>query len=136
MADDSQPEPSSHNEPPAKEELEDLDALDAQLSALNEKAQAARQRMPNVPDWEYKRPQSGPGSKPDYSDKDNYRGLGLGITAAYLLVGFMIVGFGLGYLVNKVFKTANFEVILGMAGAVAGIAMIIYLTNKDDQRKN
>jgi len=106
--------------------------------ALREKIQKVTQgtapsRMPDVPELNFNRPKNNPlsGSPSSY----NYRGLGIGMSAAYSLIGSMIVGFGLGWLFDKATHN-NYGIVIGsLAGSVLGIVASIWMINQEGPKK-
>ncbi len=86
-------------------------------------------RMPEVPNLEIPKSTKKPtnGTPGNY----NYKSLGIGMSAAYSLVGAMIVGFGLGWVYDRYFHTISGQVIGGLFGSVLGIGSAIFLINRD-----
>jgi len=88
-------------------------------------------RMPEVPELNIpKRNTTGP-AKDGTPGNYNYRGLGVGMSAAYSLIGAMIVGYGLGWGYDKLFHANYGQVIGALIGSVLGIASAIWVINKD-----
>jgi hypothetical protein len=108
----------------------DEDEIELRLADMRSKvASAGATRMPEPPDFEFQRPKSG---RPDGNDKQGYRGLGIGLTAAYALVGMMALGFGIGWLFDHGANGANFgPAIGGLVGCIAGIVFVIWLINRE-----
>jgi len=106
----------------------DGDDLESRLSEFDERVKkAGAARMPDVPDWKYKRAepkQVTPGA--------DHRGLGIGMTAAYILVGGMFVGwlagFGIDHLAHS---TPTGQAIGGFIGAALGVGYVIVLANRE-----
>jgi len=75
------------------------DEIEARINELQEKARQVRSNnpMPEPPEWKFERPAT---PSPNRGGA-NYRGAGLGLAAAYALVGPLIFGFGIGYLIDK-----------------------------------
>lgn len=61
----------------------------------------------------------------------NYRSLGIGMSAAYSLIGAMGVGFGLGWLFDRATHSDYGQPIGAVIGAILGIAMAMMLINRD-----
>lgn len=77
--------------------------------------------MPDVPDWKFTpKPRKEPGA-----DGDGVKSLGVGMTAAYALVGGMIFGFGIGWLLDRHFGTS--PVYAGAGGLIGLVASLIYV---------
>lgn len=87
--------------------------------------------FPEVPDWEFKRPQI-PGHQPH--DASGYLGLGVGLSVAYTLVGMSLAGFGIGWLIDRgsgSYIAQGIGTLLGATiGLVAGIYTIIKAQNR------
>ncbi|HVT13548.1 MAG TPA: AtpZ/AtpI family protein [Fimbriimonadaceae bacterium] len=118
---------SKFPEPPTDEEIE------ARLESMRSKiSEAGQSRMPEPPEFEVKRPRM---LQQQPADKHGYRSLGIGMTAAYALVGMMILGVGLGWLLDHGSNSANVGPALGgLAGCVVGIGFVIWLINRDQSR--
>jgi F0F1-type ATP synthase assembly protein I len=106
----------------------DEDELEARLNAFDEKVKkAGATRMPEVPDWSYKRSvpkQITPGA--------DHRGLGIGMTAAYILVGGMFVGWLAGFGIDHLLHSAPAgQAIGGLIGAGLGVGYVIVLANRE-----
>ncbi len=122
-----------------RDELKDMDLphlpddedLRKKIDQVN--APSSVSRMPEVPHIEINRPQKPAtnGTPGNY----NYRGLGIGMSAAYSLVGSMIVGFGLGWAFDKLTHNNYGQAIGALLGSVLGIASAIFLINRDGGTK-
>src|SRR5688500_11504173 len=79
---------------------EEADDFELKLREIEDKAESikASSRMPEPPEWDYKRPK--PKIDPG-TDPSNYKGLGTGISVAYALVGCMILGFAIGWVYDR-----------------------------------
>jgi F0F1-type ATP synthase assembly protein I len=90
---------------------------------------AGSYKMPDPPEIELKRPKTATsdGSRGNY----NYKTLGIGMSAAYSLIGSMIVGFGLGWLFDRATHSNYGQVIGAVAGSILGIVTAIVLINRD-----
>ncbi|HTQ11764.1 MAG TPA: hypothetical protein VMI31_17010 [Fimbriimonadaceae bacterium] len=115
-------EKSRFPEPPTDEEIE------ARMQDMRDKvSQAGRSRMPEPPELKVDRPKMLQKGVPDHG----YHGLGIGMTAAYALVGMMAAGFGIGWLLDHGPHSAGFGPAFGgLAGCVAGIAFVFWLINR------
>ena len=104
------------------------DDLESKLSAFDERVKkAGATRMPDVPEWSYKRSepkQVVPGT--------DHRGLGIGMTAAYILVGGMFVGWLAGLGIDHLAHSApTGQAIGGFVGAALGVGYVIVLANRE-----
>lgn len=65
--------------------------------------------------------------------KDNlFQQLGKYYTIAFLLPACILVGFGIGYLLDKVFGTSLLKIVFLLLGVAAGILEVIREMSKDD----
>jgi hypothetical protein len=102
--------------------------FDAKLKEIEAKAKSLRNRgaFPDPPDWNYKRRKR----KDDGDDGSNARGLGIGISAAYALVGCMFGGFGVGYLIDRATGGEIAQPIGATIGVMIGVASTFILINR------
>jgi F0F1-type ATP synthase assembly protein I len=98
-------------EPPSDEEL------DARLAAQKERLDAARRKY-----------EANKGSS--QLDPKTSRGLGIGLSAAYAIIGLPLVGAGLGWLLDRALGTAFFVVVGVVAGLVGGMWHAVQLSNR------
>jgi hypothetical protein len=120
----------------SKKESTEEEILFARVEALKDKTRVSH-KLPDVPDWNFQRPSSGPGSKPSggLSDGGNQRSLGLGISVAYLMAGSVIVGFGLGWFIDRAAHSGTlWETILGLGGAVIGVVGTVSMIQRMSQK--
>ena len=89
--------PAPAPESAAAEPVDPLGDIDTHLKQIGERLDKSRRdhSMPPPPDWDYQRPTTARDPK---ADPHNYRGLGIGITAGYTLIGAMIAGWLVGWL--------------------------------------
>lgn len=114
---------SEFPEPPSDEEINE------RIERLRDKvSEAGSRKMPEVPDWNYERPKA---YQPQPHDKHNYRGLGVGITVAYALVGFMVLGFGVGWLIDRATGINWGQPVGALVGTMIGIGVAFWLMNRD-----
>ena len=104
------------------------DELETRLSEFDDRVRkAGGSRMPDVPEWNYKRshpPQIEPGT--------DHRSLGIGMTAAYILVGGLFVGWLAGFGIDRLTHSAPAgQAIGGLIGAVIGVGYVIVLANRE-----
>ena len=65
--------------------------------------------------------------------KDNlFQQLGKYYTIAFLLPACILVGFGIGYLLDKLFGTSLLKIVFLLLGVAAGILEVIREMSKDD----
>lgn len=105
--------------------------VDRRLESMDERTRTAGQvQMPTPPELEYKRRNFAQ----DSSDKGGYRGLGIGLSAAYALVGMMIFGVGIGWLIDHGPQSSNVGPAFGgLAGCVIGIVFVLWLINRENK---
>ncbi|MHB8634931.1 MAG: AtpZ/AtpI family protein [Fimbriimonadaceae bacterium] len=103
------------------------DDLESRLAAFDERVKKAGSvRMPDPPDWNYKR-----SAKKQITPGADHRGLGIGMTAAYILVGGMFVGWLAGFGVDHLAHSApTGQAIGGFLGAAFGVGYVIVLANR------
>src|SRR5947209_1082734 len=68
-------------------------------------------------------------------EADTSRGLGIGMTVAYVIVGVPLTGALVGWLIDKATKASIYTGIGTLLGAVIGIAMTIAIINRENNRK-
>jgi F0F1-type ATP synthase assembly protein I len=68
-------------------------------------------------------------------DSESSRGLGIGMTVAYIIVGIPLAGAGLGYLIDKALKASIFMGIGTLIGAIIGISMTVVIVNREANKK-
>lgn len=115
------------------------DEAEEKLRDIEERAKKIAQRveMPEVPEWDYKRPEIPGQNKVDAS---SYLGLGVGLSVAYTLIGMALAGWGVGWLIDRNSgTTSNLGQGLGtlvgaMFGLAAGIFTIIKAQNRNDKK--
>jgi len=105
------------------------DEVETKFKAISDRldeAQAKR-KLPDVPEWNYKRPKSNRGNS---SDPSNYRGLGIGISIGYTLVGCMVLGWGIGWLIDRQSGGNSYQAFMALGGCIVGIGMAFWLMNR------
>ena len=111
------------------EELTEEERIAARLAELQEKTAVSHQ-LPEVPEWNYKRPETKPTIAPG-SYTANAKSLGIGMSVAYTMSGSVIGGFGTGWLLDRAtHHEALFTAILGLGGATLGVVGTILLVSK------
>ncbi len=111
--------------------LSEDELLEAKLAAFDEKVKkAGSTAMPDVPDWKYNRPTKPADKGPSAGDAQ--RSLGIGMTAAYLLLGGMVTGFLIGLAIDHYAHTAPlWQAGCSVGGAVLGLIYVIVLANRE-----
>src|ERR1044071_7849329 len=81
---------------------DESDDFELKLREIEDKAASIKSttRMPDPPEWNYKRPESEQ-ERQIKNDSGSYRGIGVGLTLAYAMVGPLIVGWGVGWLMDR-----------------------------------
>ena len=64
------------------------------------------------------------------SDRESTKGLGLGMTLAYAIVGVPVFGYGIGFLVDKSNGTTTYAGIGMLIGCLVGIAVAVLMLSK------
>ncbi len=97
--------------------------IERRLQAIEEKAKGAR-RLHDEHVF---------GRKPkSMLDAESTRGLGVGLTIAYAIIGVPLVGFGAGWLLDRAMGGGTLWQALGTVfGAVAAIAYAVKVTSRD-----
>lgn len=112
---------------PAIHPDEKEDELEAKLSEIENKAKKfrAKSRFPDPPEWNFTRKKT-----KDDSDSANHLGLGIGLSAAYALVGCMFGGFGVGYLIDRATGGDIAQPIGATVGVILGVVSTFILINR------
>lgn len=119
------PEPPRTPEETAQAAREKMDEVteefESRLKAFEEKAgDSARRR----------RAESAVKQEKFISDGKAAKGVGIGLTAAYALMGTTMVGLGLGWLADQSTRGRFWQGIGTLIGATAGVAFVVHLSNK------
>jgi F0F1-type ATP synthase assembly protein I len=67
------------------------------------------------------------------SDGESAKGLGVGLTIAYGIIGAPLVGFGVGYLIDRSLGGTTWSGILGLLGAGGGLWFAVVVLNKTNK---
>jgi len=112
-------------------DLPDDEKLRARIEGVT--SQKSSYKMPEVPEFEIKRPikPAANGTPGAY----NYRSLGIGMSAAYSLIGSMAVGFGLGWVFDHFTHSTYGQPVGAVLGSILGIASAVFLINRDSGGK-
>lgn len=103
------------------EAVPELPNFDDRLARLEQAAREARGRHETVK-HEQARKQT--------SDGESARGLGIGLTVAYAILGMPLLGAGLGWLIDRQMGTSNYMGILCTIGAIVGVVFAVMTTNR------
>lgn len=63
-------------------------------------------------------------------DPKTARGMGVGLSAAYAIIGLPLVGAGLGWLIDRALGTTFIIAILAVAGLIGGMFHAVQLSNR------
>jgi ATP synthase protein I len=63
-------------------------------------------------------------------DAEGAKGMGIGLSAAYAIIGLPLVGAGLGWLLDRWLNTSVFIPILAVLGLVGGMVNAVQLSNR------
>lgn len=98
-----------------------LDEIDTRLELLKQKAAASRakhDRATKLSESEIA------------SSSRNARASGLGLTVAYMIMGFPMAGAGVGWIIDRATGASTWMGILTTIGAVVGVAVTVAMVNK------
>ncbi|HXH60311.1 MAG TPA: hypothetical protein VNI20_03035 [Fimbriimonadaceae bacterium] len=110
-----EPRPGTNDplpDPPSEEDL------DSKISEIRERAVAARAKYE----------QADPNAR---IDSDSARGIGIGMTAGYAIIGLPLIGAGAGFLLDRLFHTWFLIAIGAVAGLIMGIVYAVRLSNQN-----
>ena len=109
---------------------EEVDELELKLREMDDKITEARSRaaLPDVPEWNYRRKQE------KQPEKTEYGGLGVGLSIAYTIIGFPLLGYGVGYLLQRLTGSAFWPSTLAMSGMVLGVAVAVFMLSKTQNK--
>lgn len=106
----------------AREKFDAIDEqFDARLKALHDRGAEAKHA------FEKKREQT---LAKETKDAEAMRGAGVGLQAAYTIIGTPLAGFGIGYLIDHWLHTTIWQPALGLLGAFGGVAATIVMLNR------
>lgn len=141
MADDAPPKPEPPIDPYAEAEhlgkaasesvekfAEDSQidaAFEERLKAVETKAVEHKRKRETVKAQESKR---------SALDAASTKGLGVGMTVAYAILGMPLVGAGVGWLIDQRLGISMWQGILMLVGAVAGIAFTVFSLQKTETK--
>lgn len=67
------------------------------------------------------------------SERESARGLGIGLSIAYTIIGLPLFGYGVGYFIDQSTGGQAAKGIAMMIGAIAGIAMAFVMLNRQEK---
>lgn len=100
--------------------------LDARLVAIESKARDAKGRNEAIGTLISQR---------RLKDAEDYRGLGVGLSIAYAIVGFPLLGAGAGYFIDRSAGTGNWMGICAVIGAAVGMLLALMMLARQNQSK-
>ena len=100
--------------------------LDARLAAVESKARSAKGRNEAIGTLISQR---------RLKDAEDYQGLGVGLSIAYTIVGFPLVGAGAGYFIDRSAGTSNWMGICAVIGAALGMLLAMFMLARQNERK-
>lgn len=108
--------------------------LEARAEDLMARARVSH-KLPEVPDWDYKRPKESKNPLDPVSDGGSTRGLGVGLSMAYVMLGSVILGFGAGWLLdNATHQQMLWKPILGFGGTILGLVSTLIMLSREGNR--
>ncbi len=102
------------------------DDTDAKIARIELRARAARTRGNSSGAM----PKQG-GQK----DRDAYRGVGVGLTVAYTIIGVPLLGAAVGFLIDQSRGTSQWTGICTVAGAFLGVGFALFTLNRTNMDK-
>ena len=125
--DDSLEEKNQHIVDQAKDEMDKAtDDFDDRLNDLSTRAEAANQK------YQSRKAQAAKNQK---SDSEAAKGLGYGLTYAYVLIGPPIFGWGIGFLIEKSTGNDQLKSWLAIGGTLLGFAAMLFLLYRDQGKQ-
>ncbi len=67
------------------------------------------------------------------SDRESSRGLGVGLSVAYAILGLPLFGYGVGYFIDNATGGNTAKGIAMMVGAIVGIGSAFYILNRQNK---
>lgn len=148
------PEPPSDDDIRRRfSELRDQLNADPEISELSDDVVDAKReelvsgvggsKFPEPPSLEVKRPQGLGAKLAGKSDKQNtfhgddaegYRGLAVGLSVAYSLVGFVILGWAVGWLIDRVGGRGLGQAFCTLIGGILGLISAVMIITRSEKR--
>lgn len=107
-------------------ELPKVPDFDERLRDLEARAQAAKDRRETKARTEARRLAS---------DAESNRGLGIGLTVAYAIIGLPLFGIGVGYAIDSANGTTIFRGFGALVGSILGIVGAVVILNRQQNQK-
>lgn len=107
----------------------DTAAIDAEFEA---KLKSLEERAKNV--HETRQAQKAQVQKTMKSDREAARGLGLGLSIAYTILGLPMAGYFIGWLIDRQTGNTTASGLLTVLGAFLGVFMAIYMVNRSQPK--
>jgi F0F1-type ATP synthase assembly protein I len=97
---------------------------------------SSSKELPDIPEWTPpKRTQNEENERRMAADQKAYRGLGVGLTIAYTIIGLPLVGLAIGWALDTAATGGNLFRALGcVAGMTLGVFMAIRMMNANESR--
>ncbi|MBI5705496.1 MAG: hypothetical protein HZC36_00735 [Armatimonadetes bacterium] len=99
--------------------------LERRLSRIESQAKDARARNENVGSIPKRR---------SAKDAEDYRGLGVGLSIAYTIIGFPVLFAVVGLFVDRANGTSQWAGIGAIAGAALGMGMALFMLKRNEER--
>ncbi|HEY0866571.1 MAG TPA: AtpZ/AtpI family protein [Fimbriimonas sp.] len=136
------PEPPSDEDIAARlrkvrEELSSMELPDLPEEELESREREIESRidrkeeLPEVPEWEFKRPKI-PGQPSD--DGGSHRGMAIGLSAGYTLMGPPIAGWFIGMLIDRSVGGNSYQMYGTLIGAVLGLIGAVFILQRLNDR--
>lgn len=105
---------------------DNLDELDAKLSQIEDRAKVARAR--------HQDPDGSSQSRIHNSTREDYRGLAVGISVAYTIIGLPLGFFAIGALIDYFTDSNLFKAAFVLIGSIVGLGFGIFILNRHQNR--
>lgn len=106
-------------------ELPKMPDFDERLKDLEARADAAKQRRTVKANTERRKMES---------DAESNRGLGIGLTVAYAIIGVPLFGIGIGFALDNAMGTQVYRGVGALIGSVAGIVGAVVILNRQQNK--
>jgi hypothetical protein len=117
--------PNLRSHDPRPQPEEERTDIESRLQKISDNLDKAKARsFPEPPEVDLK-------GRTVRKDPANYKGLGIGISIAYVLVGSMALGWVVGWLVDRRTGGTAGQAFGALAGCVVGIGMTFWLMSKN-----
>ncbi|MCW5943149.1 MAG: hypothetical protein KIS66_13020 [Fimbriimonadaceae bacterium] len=132
----------------------DNDAFDAAVRSMEHQKEAVGSHMPENPDYEAemeerlrrfehrvkkaKSNEAGRALRTEEATKpdvESSRQLGVGLSIAYAIIGMPVVGYGLGYVLDKGNEVKVWTSWTALGGCVLGLVYAVFVLNRESKRR-